>query len=120
MAENERSRFPKQAVVTFHQRHGSAGVQFVKPKRELHGLDADVENFLNGDKEVTDRWIENKLTKINKFKKRISLYSDLLSNSDAMADRFTTIEQSIMGSRDIDLAANETSGPLPDTPDMQG
>jgi hypothetical protein len=71
-------------------------------------LDVDVQAVLDG-KEVTPRWVENKLMKIEKFKRRITVYADVLSDAAGLTSRFASIEESIMGLRDVDLGGDEES-----------
>lgn len=71
-------------------------------------LDADVQAVLDG-KEVSSRWIDNKLLKIEKFKNRISVYADVLADAGGLTTRFASLEESIMGVRDIDLGDDDES-----------
>ena len=80
-------------------------------------LDADVQAVIDG-KDVTGRWVENKLLKIEQFRRRIETYSDVLADAAGLTSRFASLEESVMGVRQIDLGDDDDDDD--ESPDRDG
>lgn len=85
----------------------------------LEKMTEKVSEVDEGDKEVTEKWVGNKIAEIEAVKRRIDLYSEILPESDQkeLKDGFASLEERLNPSRKLNLGLDsEVSEDEPKSP----
>ena len=78
-------------------------------KKVLEGMQKKVDEVETGSKEVTDKWVQNKLAEVEELRLRLDRYAEILPAGEVakLEEGFTSLEQKLNPQRKLDLSDAE-------------